>query len=81
MQNKTGNNFVSGGRNPNWESTCSTCRYLDKATNQDGGWCKHNLNTVVYPGRITGSMPSVASTGGCDLHKTKECPLCQVRTK
>jgi hypothetical protein len=63
--------FGSLGRNPNWELTCGfpLCRHLTPGTNRDGGWCTHRDNRVSpRDGWPDGFMPSVASTGGCDLH-------------
>jgi hypothetical protein len=65
--------FVSGGRNPNYELTCGfpRCGYLipHRDMRYDGGWCGHADNRVppCY-GWPAGFTPSVASTGGCDLH-------------
>lgn len=66
-------NMVSGGRNPNCELTCGfpQCGYLirPKDGRRDGGWCGHPDNRVPpEPGWPNGFTPSVASTGGCDLH-------------
>ena len=66
-------NMVSGGRNPNRELTCGfpQCRHLirPKDGRRDGGWCGHPVNRVPpEPGWPVGFTPSVASTGGCDLH-------------
>ena len=66
-------NMVSGGRNPNCELTCGfpQCRHLirPKDRRRDGGWCGHPDNRVSpEPGCPNGFTPSVASTGGCDLH-------------
>ena len=66
-------NMVSGGRNPNRELTCGfpQCRHLirQKDGRHDGGWCGHPDNRVPpESGWPTGFTPSVASTGGCDLH-------------
>jgi hypothetical protein len=66
------NNFVSMGRNPNWQSTCCfpRCVFLQKGP-QDGGWCRHSENRRSASGMPVGFEPSVASTGGCDLHMPK----------
>ena len=66
-------NMVSGGRNPNRELTCGfpQCKHLirPKDGRRDGGWCGHPVNRVPpEPGWPIGFTPSVASTGGCDLH-------------
>ena len=66
-------NMVSGGRNPNCELTCGfpQCGHLirPKDGRHDGGWCGHPDNRVPPgPGWPNGFTPSVASTGGCDLH-------------
>ena len=67
------NDFQSAGRNPNQEPTCSSCRYLSRCTDGDGGWCNHPRNRVnvrsgVFP---NGFAPSVFSTGGCSLHSPR----------
>ena len=66
-------NMVSGGRNPNCELSCGCpqCGHLirPKDGRRDGGWCGHPDNRVPPgPGWPNGFTPSVASTGGCDLH-------------
>ena len=62
-------NFVSMGRNPNCEYVCQTCGDLKHAENRNGGWCQNSANRVPpQPGWLNGFMPSVSSTGGCDLH-------------
>ncbi len=50
--------YVSGGRNPNWQLTCGfpLCRNFEKG-HGSGGWC------VIRDGK-----PSVSITGGCDRH-------------
>jgi len=71
-------NMVSGGRNPNCELTCDfpRCGWLQRATDRDGGWCANDANRCkAVPGWPIGFMPSVASTGGCDLH-TSNIPIC-----
>lgn len=65
------NNRVSMGRNPNHELTCGfpRCGHLQSGTNRDGGWCQHPSNRVPpCEGWPNGFTPSVASSGGCDLH-------------
>lgn len=66
-------NYTSMGRDPNWQKTCCAprCMFLAKGQ-QNGGWCEHPRNRVVTPAWPQGFTPSVASTGGCDLHSTKE---------
>lgn len=66
-------NMVSGGRNPGYELTCGfpQCGHLirPKDGRRDGGWCGHADNRVPpEQGWPNGFTPSVASTGGCDLH-------------
>lgn len=57
-------NYVSGGRNPNVEPTCSTCIHRDPSKEHYGwGWCK-----------IWGGA-SVSSTGGCDSHLKSHLPV------
>ena len=77
------NNFVSGGRNPNWERTCFDCLFLDKGKDRSGGWCQHPANRVSpMPGWPDGFTPSVSDTGGCDLQRRageqaqRQCNAC-----
>ncbi len=68
--------FVSGGRNPNCELTCvfPQCGWLQRDTERDGGWCRNDANRrPACPGFPAGFNPSVASTGGCDLHTSNSC--------
>lgn len=70
------NNFVSGGRNPNCELTCTfpRCGHLveDPEHYRTGGWCQNPKNRVPpMRGWPDGFTPSVDSTGGCDLHTGK----------
>ncbi len=62
------NNFVSIGKNPNWEKTCyfPKCIYFKNDLNYNGGWCSAKENKQKF------GMPSVASTGGCDLHQSMD---------
>ena len=49
--------YVSGGRNPNWELCCGTCAFMSKDKQYTAhGWCRiHNY-------------ASVSITGGCQKH-------------
>jgi hypothetical protein len=71
MEKTTTNNRVSMGRNPNYELTCGfpRCGHLKSEQDRSGGWCQHPGNRVPpCDGWPNGFTPSVASTGGCDLH-------------
>lgn len=50
--------YVSGGRNPNWQLTCGfpMCHNFKEGYGS-GGWCM-----------IRNGTPSVSITGGCDHH-------------
>lgn len=66
--------YISGGRNVNQQDCCDAprCFWLAKRTDGDGGWCENPQNRVgPKPGWPDGFTPSVASDGGCDLHKPK----------
>jgi hypothetical protein len=65
-------NFVSGGRNWNWERVCFDCIFLIKGEGRSGGWCRHSANRVPpMQGWPDGFTPSVSDTGGCDLQQRK----------
>jgi hypothetical protein len=62
------NNFVSGGK-PGYYGQCWNCVFLEKGKDRDGGWCTNSENRVApSSGWPNGFTPSVASSGGCDLH-------------
>ena len=65
-------NYVSGGRNPNWQRTCFDCEFLEQGENMTGGWCKHTGN--LHDNGKMSWTPSVSWDGGCDEHKTKVQP-------
>ncbi len=49
--------YVSGGKNPNWEHCCGSCFHMTKdAKYSSHGWCRMHENA------------SVSITGGCDGH-------------
>ncbi len=49
--------YVSGGRNPNYEPVCSTCLYQIQSKEHYGwGWCSIRNNASVSP------------FGGCNKH-------------
>lgn len=57
-------NFVSGGRNPNFEKVCDTCVYLirDRQYSAHGWCCWDNASVTIH--------------GYCDKHK-EELPKLQ----
>lgn len=67
--------FTSGGRHPNWQKCCFDCEWMSPNLDGDGGWCTHPENRTKPSGGWPGGFcPSVASTGGCDLHTTEPLP-------
>jgi hypothetical protein len=70
-------NYVSMGRNPNWQLTCGFPRCGNwKPGEGAGGWCQHPQNRVPpQPGWPNGFTPSTITTGGCDLHTSSLHPV------
>lgn len=57
LAGRAGSTYQSGGRNPNWQLCCGTCKYMlvDRRFTSHG-WCQFHGNG------------SVSITGGCENH-------------